>query len=114
MKFSRKLLKTIQPFLFIVLTLLVRENGFAELKLNTLFTDHAVLQQGLQVAGLGDDRSGGGKVTVKFSGQTRDAKADEAGNWMVKLDPLMASDTGTEMSAESGGDAITIKDVLRR
>ena len=111
MKFSRKLLKTIQPCLFTVLTLLVRENGFAELKLNPLFTDHAVLQQGLQVPVWGTTDPGG-RVTVKFSGQTRDAKADEAGNWMVKLDPLMASDTGTEMSAESGGDAITIKDVL--
>ncbi len=108
---ARNLRFTIQPCLFIVLTLLVRGSGYAELTLNSLFTDHAVLQQSKPVPVWGTTDAGR-KVTVTLSGQTREAKADESGKWMVKLDPLTASATGSEMVVISGDDKITVKDIL--
>ena len=62
----------------------------AEPKLASVFSDHAILQRDASVpiwgwAGPGDE------VTVEFAGQKKTAKADAAGRWLVKLDPLAAS-----------------------
>jgi sialate O-acetylesterase len=58
----------------------------AELRVSELFSDHAVLQQGMTVPiwGWADD---GERVTVKFRGQTVHATA-QYGQWSVKLKKL--------------------------
>ena len=59
----------------------------AELKLPSMFTSGAVLQQGMAVPvwGWADP---GAEVTVSFAGQTKSAKAGDDGKWSVKLDAL--------------------------
>ncbi|MEO6740351.1 MAG: hypothetical protein ABIP20_08865 [Chthoniobacteraceae bacterium] len=62
----------------------------AEVKLSKVFTPHMVLQRGMDVPIWGT-ASPGEKVTVSFSGQTKNATADDKGAWRVKLAPLKAS-----------------------
>ena len=40
----------------------------------------------------------GEKVSVSFAGQTKMAKAGNDGKWMVKLDPLKASNKSTSLT----------------
>lgn len=83
----------------------------ADLKLHPLFTDHGVLQQELPVPVWGwSDPSA--KVTVAFAGQTKEATADGDGRWQVVLDPLKASAKGTELTATSGEESLTVSDLL--
>ena len=53
----------------------------------------------------------GENVTVSFDGQSVSAKADAAGQWMVKLAPMKASKTGRDMVIR-GENTLTLKDVL--
>jgi sialate O-acetylesterase len=83
----------------------------AELKLASVFTDHAVLQREAVVpvwgwAGAGEE------VTVAFAGQKKSATADAAGKWLVKLDALPASAEGRELRVTAGEKALTCADVL--
>lgn len=95
-----------------VLALLARSTQvFAELKLPAMFTDGAVLQQGEKVpvwgwAVPGED------VKATFAGQTKSAKADADGRWMLKLDPLKANKTAAELTVSAGGESLSVKDVL--
>lgn len=59
----------------------------AEVQLNPLFADHAVLQCGAPVPVWGT-AAPSDEVMVSFAGQTKTTKADAAGKWLVKLDPL--------------------------
>jgi sialate O-acetylesterase len=85
----------------------------ADLKLAGVFTDHTVLQreQPLPVWGWAtpDDH-----VTVTFAGQSKSAKADAGGKWLVRLDPLPASAEGRELIARSatGKQQAKASDVL--
>ena len=68
----------------------------AELTLPALFTNHMILQREAAVpvwgwAGAGEE------IIVEFAGQTKTAKADVSGKWMVKLEPLAASAEPREM-----------------
>jgi sialate O-acetylesterase len=47
--------------------------------------------------------SAGATVTVDFSSQTREAKADARGKWQVELAPLPASNEGKALVVRSGG-----------
>ena len=60
----------------------------AEVKLNSLFSDGAVLQQGVAVPVWGT-ASDGERVTVKFQEQTIATTAKD-GRWLVRLKPLKA------------------------
>jgi sialate O-acetylesterase len=85
----------------------------ADLKLAGVFTDHTVLQreQPLPVWGWAtpDDQ-----VTVTFAGQSKSAKADAGGKWLVRLDPLPASAEGRDLIARSatGKQQAKASDVL--
>ena len=61
-----------------------------EIKLASVFTDHAVLQRDASVPIWGWARPGD-EVIVEFAGQKKTTKADAVGKWTVKLDPLVAS-----------------------
>lgn len=79
----------------------------AELKLASVFGDHAVLQREavVPVWGMAD---AGAEVAVEFDGQKKTTKADATGKWMVKLDPLPASAVPRELKVSG----VVIKDVL--
>ena len=74
----------------LVVALALASISRAEVKPNALFSDNAVLQQGMPVPVWGT-ASPGEEVTVVFANQTKTAKADAAGKWLVKLDPMPAS-----------------------
>jgi sialate O-acetylesterase len=78
-----------------------------EVKIPAVFSDHMVLQRGMEapVWGWAD---AGEKVTVTFGEQSVSATADQDGKWRVKLGPLTASDRPAELVI--GGK--TISDVL--
>lgn len=73
-----------------IITALCAGNTFATITPAGVFTDHTVLQQGepVRIWGTADPDE---KVTVIFSGQKKETIADEAGKWMVTLDPMKAS-----------------------
>lgn len=81
----------------------------AIVKPNALFSDGAVLQQGISVPVWGT-ASGGEKVTVKFLNQSVSTKAAKDGGWMVRLKPLKAG--GPYTMTISGENIIEIKDIL--
>jgi sialate O-acetylesterase len=62
----------------------------AELKLPAIIGDNMVLQQ-KQANPLWGWDAPGAEVTVTFAGQTKNAKADAAGKWTVKLDAVPAN-----------------------
>jgi sialate O-acetylesterase len=80
----------------------------AELKPNSLFSDGAVLQQGVAVPvwGAGKD---GERVTVKIQDQTA-ATTVKDGRWLVRLKPLQAG--GPFTMTITGDNTITISNLL--
>jgi sialate O-acetylesterase len=82
---------------------------FADVKLNSLFSDNLVLQRNTEVPvwGWADE---GEKVTVEFAGQTV-STITKNGKWMVKLKPLKENNSSKEMSVK-GNNTLIIKNVL--
>ncbi|MCG3146670.1 MAG: hypothetical protein PCFJNLEI_00104 [Verrucomicrobiae bacterium] len=80
----------------------------AEVTLHPVFSENAVLQQGvpLPVWGTAAD---GEKVTVKFAGQEATATA-QAGRWQVELKPLTAG--GPFALTVTGANSITLTNIL--
>ena len=79
---------TIVPVLF--LSLACSSVGAKEIQLAAPFTDNMILQRERAVPVWGSDAPGS-EVTVEFAGQVKVAKADDKGDWMLRLDPLEAS-----------------------
>ncbi len=83
----------------------------AELKLPAMFTDGAVLQQGMPVPvwGWADPDA---EVKVTFGGQSKSAKANAKGEWQVALEKLEANKTGSNLVVSTRGASLSVKDVL--
>jgi len=83
--------------------------AFANVKPNSLFTDHMILQKGATVPvwGTADE---GEQVTVAFNGQKRTTKTVN-GKWMVKLNAMPYVRKGISMII-TGKNTLTINDVL--
>lgn len=83
----------------------------AEIRLPKVIGDNMVLQQGKDVAvwGYADP---GETVTVKFARQTKRAKADMDGKWMVRLDPMTASKKPAEMTISGRKEKVALKNIL--
>ena len=64
--------------------------GAKEIQLAAPFADNMILQRECAVPVWGSDVPGS-EVTVEFAGQVKAAKADDKGDWMLRLDPLEAS-----------------------
>jgi hypothetical protein len=81
----------------------------ADVRLPSLFSEHAVLQQGVAVPvwGWADP---GEDVTVSVAGQTKAVKADADGEWRVTLDALKPGQTLT--LTVKGKNTLTVQDVL--
>ncbi len=84
-----------------------------QLELSVPFTDHMILQREKPVPVWGFARPGD-EITVEFAGQIRTTQAGPSGDWMLELDPLVASKEGREFIVRSklAPAAITLKDVL--
>ncbi len=81
----------------------------ADVSVNSLFTDHMVLQQKQPVVVWGT-ADAGEKVTVSISGKSGSVTADKAGKWRLALPALKAG--GPHNMTIKGKSAITINDVL--
>lgn len=77
-----------KAFFALLPLLIVTSAALAAVKPNSLFSEGAVLQQGIKVPVWGT-AADGEEVTVEFQGQTVSTTARN-GFWMVKLDPLKA------------------------
>ena len=77
----------------------------------SVFTDNMVLQRDMPVPVWGAAKPGE-SVTVSFGGQSRTGKADVRGRWMVKLDPLPASPTPSELTVRGEDGSRCLKNVL--
>ncbi len=82
----------------------------AEVKLPNVIGSGMVLQRDLPVPIWGWAEAGE-KVTVSFAGQTKTAKADDDGKWMVKLDKLKVSAEAANLTVK-GSNEITLDNVL--
>ena len=85
--------------------------GWAEVRLNPLFTDHMVLQrnQPVPIYGTADPCE---KVTVGFAGQIKRTVADSSKHWKVILDPMPASADPRILQVASFEFQVSISDVL--
>lgn len=92
--------------------LFVAASASAEVKPNALFSEHMVLQNGMQVPIWGTAEPGE-KITVKFDGQTKSGTADQMGKWMVRLAKLKPGGPYTmRITGNKGSSPITIGDAL--
>jgi sialate O-acetylesterase len=82
----------------------------ADVRLPAILSDHLVLQQQMAVPVWGWAEPGE-QVTVTFGKDKQSARADDKGNWQVKLSPLTASETPADLTI-AGKNTITLKDVL--
>ena len=81
----------------------------ADVSLHSIFTDHAVLQQGRPVPVWGRAAEGE-KVTVEFAGQSISTVAHD-GRWSVRLKPLKASAEGRTLQVR-GNNTVVLTDVV--
>jgi sialate O-acetylesterase len=96
-------------YMVMAVALLIGGRAFAEVRLHALFSDNAVLQQGMTLPVWGT-AGGGEKVTVTFAGQTAATTAKD-GRWMVKLDPVKANATPQTVTV-TGTNTIEVKNLL--
>ena len=82
----------------------------AEVKPNTLFTDNAVLQQGMAVPVWGT-AADGEKVTVEFAGQKVSTTATN-GSWSLRLEPMQASSQPQTMTLSGPANTVTLTNIL--
>jgi len=81
----------------------------AEVKLATIFSDHMVLQRGMEIPVWGwADR--GEKITLSLNGQTVSVKPDKRGKWIARFAPMDAGGP-YEMSIQ-GENKIILTDIL--
>jgi len=81
----------------------------AQVKINSLFTNNAVLQQGMDVPVWGTAGENE-RVRVEFAGQNVETTAVN-GRWMVKLKPMKASMQPQDMTI-AGSNTLVVKDLL--
>lgn len=100
-------MKTRIPFFFF---LLLSVTSFGQVRMARLFTDHVVLQRQkpIPVWGWAKPREA---VKVTLAGQTQQAKADDAGKWLVRFAPLEAGGPHTLAAMAKSGSA-SASDVL--
>jgi len=83
--------------------------AIADVSLPKLFTDHAVLQRGVEVPVWGW-ATPGEEVSVNIAGQSHITKAGKDGKWQLRLQPREAG--GPFEMTVKGENTITLKDVL--
>ncbi|MEP3481947.1 MAG: sialate O-acetylesterase [Fuerstiella sp.] len=103
----------IRQFLFaILLTAWLADPVCAgQLSIADVFTNNAVMQQGVRLPVWGT-ATAGTKVTVRFAKQTKTVVADQDGSWQIKLSPLKATNVGSSMIVESAEQQIQLSHLL--
>ncbi len=88
-------------------------NAFAEdvLTMNTIFSDHMVLQREKKVEIYGETNAGT-LVKVSFKGQEKTCMADSNGAFSVYLDAMQADAVGSTLTVEAGSMTQSFSDVL--
>ena len=96
--------------LFVLTILLTPGPAIADVTLPQIFSSNMVLQRELPVPiwGTADPSE---EVSVKFAGQSKQAKADSAGKWMILLDPLATSNQEQALLVE-GNNRLELTGVL--
>ncbi len=97
-------------FLIVLIFALMPSLSHADVTLPKIFSSNMVLQRELTVPIWGT-ADAGELVTVKFAGQSKQAKADTDGKWMVHLDPLATSKQQQTLLVE-GKNAVELTGVL--
>ena len=82
-----------------------------KLSLASIFSDHMVLQRDAKLPVWGH-AAPGAKVEVQLAGKTKEATADEQGNWSVDFAPLQAGGGPLELSVKSGDENLHLSDIL--
>jgi sialate O-acetylesterase len=100
--------KIILKQVFLLTLTLISSAAIANVKPNSLFSNNAVLQQGVAVPVWGTATEGE-KITVDFDGQHLNTIAKD-GKWMVKLHPLKAG--GPYNMTIKGENIITVTNIL--
>jgi sialate O-acetylesterase len=97
----------------LVVVFSIASGARAEVKPNALFSDGAVLQQGMPVPVWGT-AAPDEKITVEFAGQKKTAAADAQGRWKVTLDPMPASaeSRSLKISSSLNPEPLTLSNVL--
>ena len=92
--------------LFLASTLLGEGLSFAK-----IFTDHCVLQRDMPVPvwGWAEPKT---QIQVHFADQRKTITSNEAGKWMIKLDPMEANSQGQDLKVTAVGTSIILKDIL--
>ncbi len=93
---------------FVVFFIIKATTSYATIKVNSLFSNHMVLQQGVEVPIWGSS-SQEEKVTINFNGQTVTTKPIN-GKWFLKLSPLKTG--GPFQMTIVGSEKIIIEDIL--
>ena len=96
-------------FQTILLTLLIAFPLHAQVRLPRLISNGMVLQRDadLKIWGWA---APGESVTVEFAGDRYEARADEAGEWVITLPPMQAG--GPYTMEIRAGNTITLSDIL--
>lgn len=81
------------------------------LRVADVFTDNAVLQQGVKLPVWGTALAGE-KVTVHFDSQSKTVQASRDGSWRLDLTPLESDAEGKRLIVESGEQRREFKNVL--
>lgn len=89
-------------------TCMIHSSAITAVNPSSLFSDGAVLQQGMPVPVWGD-AGNGERITVRFLDQTVSAIARD-GHWMVKLKPLKAG--GPFTMTIKGKNTIKLHDIM--
>jgi sialate O-acetylesterase len=93
---------------------LCAQTAHAKVTLPAMFTDHAVLQRDMPVPVWGQ-AAPGKEITVTIKDvQSKSTKADDNGNWLVKLDPLKVGKP-FDLIVTEGSEAkshVIVKDIL--
>ena len=86
----------------VLLALVASLPGHAALRLGEPFSDHMVLPHDVPVTVWGSGAPGGDTVRVSIAGQTRSARSDWQGRWLVQLAPIQSGGP-FQMIVEVGG-----------
>ena len=84
--------------------------SYAQEFVSRIFSDHMVMQRGMPVPVWGWVDPGE-VVTVSIDGQTKTAKANGSGKWMVRLDPMQAG-APRKMTVTGKSGTVEINDIL--
>jgi BNR repeat-like domain/Carbohydrate esterase, sialic acid-specific acetylesterase len=82
-----------------------------KLSLALPFTDHMILQRDISTPVWGRAPPGA-NVAVSFAGQNQTTRANERGDWLLKLDPLPVSVEPRELRVSADKEQLVCRDVL--